>query len=122
MPPAKRGNAEASRILFVRNLPFKATGEDLYKIFGRYGLIRQVRIGNTKTTKGSAFVVYYDVTDAKSAMDALTGFHVDQRYLVVLYFHPSRKKIATDLEKKRQEVEDLRAEYERMEQQRKNLS
>lgn len=38
-------------------------GEDLYDLFGRYGAIRQVRLGNENKTKGTAFVVYEDVMD-----------------------------------------------------------
>ena len=92
----------------------------MYKIFGRYGLIRQVRMGNTKATKGTAFVVYHDVAEAKAAMDALVGFNVEQRYLVVLYFHPSKKKAADDLEKKRQEVEELRQQFRLVEESRRS--
>jgi pre-mRNA branch site protein p14 len=33
---------EVNRILFVRNLPYKISTEDLYEIFGKYGGIRQV--------------------------------------------------------------------------------
>jgi pre-mRNA branch site protein p14 len=118
MPPPGKRQAEGSRILFVRNLPYKATGEDLYRIFGRYGKIRQVRIGTTKETKGTAFVVYFDTTEAKAAMEALSGFNVESRYLTLLYFHPSRKKAAVDLEKKRQEVEDLRQQFQAAQQNR----
>ena len=115
-PPGKRGNSEASRILFIRNLPFKATGADLYKIFARYGKIRQVRIGNGKTTKGTAFVVYNEISEARTAMDALAGFNVDGRYLVVYFFHPSRKRAAPELDKQRQEVEELRNRYRLVEE------
>ena len=73
-------------------------------------------MGNSKNTKGTAFVVYNDVAAAKSAMEALTGFSVEQRYLVVLYFHPSKKRAATDLVQKREEVEQLREQL-RMAQQ-----
>ena len=34
---------EVNRIIFVRNLPFKITAEELYDIFGKYGSIRQIR-------------------------------------------------------------------------------
>lgn len=34
---------QVNRILFVRNLPFKITAEELYDIFGKYGAIRQIR-------------------------------------------------------------------------------
>ena len=36
--------AEVNRILFVKNMPFKITGEELYTIFGKYGAIRQIRV------------------------------------------------------------------------------
>lgn len=35
---------EVNRILYVRNLPFNMSPEDLYKIFGDYGAIRQIRM------------------------------------------------------------------------------
>jgi RNA recognition motif. (a.k.a. RRM, RBD, or RNP domain) len=53
----------ANRILFVKNLNYQITGEDLYDLFGRYGSIRQIRIGNEPKTKGTAFVVFDDVMD-----------------------------------------------------------
>ena len=35
--------------------------------------------GNTKETRGTAFVVYEDIYDAKNACDNLSGFHVLDR-------------------------------------------
>ena len=55
----------ANRILFVKNLNYQITGEDLYDLFGRYGSIRQIRIGNESKTKGTAFVVFDDVMDVR---------------------------------------------------------
>lgn len=37
----------------------------MYDLFGRYGSIRQIRIGNEAKTKGTAFVVYDDVMDVR---------------------------------------------------------
>lgn len=31
------------RVLYVRNLPFNISAEELYEIFGKYGAIRQIR-------------------------------------------------------------------------------
>jgi hypothetical protein len=56
----------ANRILFVKNLNYQITGEDLYDLFGRYGSIRQIRIGSEPKTKGTAFVVFDDVMDVRS--------------------------------------------------------
>ena len=47
---------------------------------------RQIRVGNTPETRGTAFVVYEDIFDAKNACDHLSGFNVCNRYLVVLYY------------------------------------
>ena len=72
---------EVNRILFVRNLPYKITPDELYDIFGRYGPIRQIRKGVSGKTKGTAFVVYEDIYDAKNAVDHLSGFNVGGKYL-----------------------------------------
>ncbi len=56
----------ANRILFVKNLNYQITGEDLYDLFGRYGSIRQIRIGNDQKSRGTAFVVFDDVMDVSS--------------------------------------------------------
>lgn len=81
---------EVNRILFVRNLPFKIKNDELYDIFGKYGPIRQIRLGNTPSTRGSAFVVYDDVYDAKNALEQLSGFNVAGRYLICMYYKQSK--------------------------------
>jgi RNA recognition motif-containing protein len=43
---------------------------------------RQIRQGISNNTKGTAFVVYEDVMDAKQACDKLNGFNFQNRYLV----------------------------------------
>lgn len=70
---------DANRIIFVRGLPFKITPDELYDIFGKYGSVRQIRRGVAPNTRGSAFVVYDDVYDAKNAVDHLNGFNVAGR-------------------------------------------
>merc|ERR1712083_756374 len=81
---------EVNRVLYVRNLPYKITAEEMYDIFGKYGAIRQIRVGNTPETRGTAFVIYEDIFDAKNACDHLSGFNVCNRYLVVLYYNASK--------------------------------
>ena len=94
MSGIKRGKlpAEANRILYVKNLPFKIKNDELYDIFGKYGAIRQIRLGNAPGTRGSAYVVYDDVYDAKAAFDHLSGFSVAGRYLVCGYFRPVKSE------------------------------
>merc|ERR1719491_1060118 len=55
---------EVNRILYVRNLPYKISADELYDIFGKYGSIRQIRRGNGPETRGTCFVVYDDIYDA----------------------------------------------------------
>lgn len=118
-----------------RNLPFKISAEELYDIFGKYGPIRQIRLcvpapaaggaqgfvtfatpprarrGNTTATRGTAFVVYEDIYDAKNAVDHLSGFNVCGRYLVVLYYQPAKMQARVDTEKKKKELEELKKKY-----------
>ena len=62
---------EVNRILYVKNLPYKIKDEEMYDLFGRYGAIRQMRRGTTQETKGTAFVIYEDIYEAKAALEAL---------------------------------------------------
>ena len=43
--------------------------------------------GSTKETRGTAYVVYEDIYDAKTAVEHLSGFNVANRYLIVLYYN-----------------------------------
>lgn len=73
---------QSSRILFVKNLNYATTGAELYELFGRYGAIRQARLGDGPKTKGTAYVAFEEMADAKRALDHLNGFHLNQRYIV----------------------------------------
>ena len=77
---------EVNRALYVRNLPFQITRDEMYDIFGKFGAIRQIRLGNAPDTRGTAFVVYEDIFSAKDAVENLSGFNVCGRYLIVLYY------------------------------------
>jgi len=155
--PQARLPPEVNRALYVRNLPYKITAEEMYDIFGKYGSIRQIRKsvwswlwpgvclhacawclshcllragahhpcgcycvrlfsphihrGVTSTTKGTAFVVYDDIYDAKNAVDHLSGFNVCGRYLIVLYYQPKRAAAKREVEKERAELEALKKKY-----------
>lgn len=102
---------EVNRILYVRNLPFKITAEEMYDIFGKYGAIRQIRLGDKTDTKGTAFVVYEDIYDAKTAVDHLSGFNVCGRYLIVLYYQIKQAQKAQDNAAKRKELDLARKQH-----------
>ena len=100
-----------NRVLYVRNLPYKISAEEMYDIFGKYGAIRQIRIGTNAETKGTAFVVYEDIFDAKNACDHLSGFNVCNRYLVVLYYQATKAQKKIDVEKEEKLIEKAKQKY-----------
>ncbi|KAK9697501.1 hypothetical protein RND81_08G041600 [Saponaria officinalis] len=91
---------EVNRVLYVRNLPFNITSEEMYDIFGKYGAIRQIRVGTNKDTRGTAFVVYEDIYDAKTAVDHLSGFN------------PTKMNKKFDHKKKEEEITKLKSNHE----------
>ena len=61
--------------------------------------------GTAAETRGTAFVVYEDIFDAKNACDHLSGFNVCNRYLVVLYYQPNKMFKKLDKVKKKEELD-----------------
>jgi pre-mRNA branch site protein p14 len=102
---------EVNRCLYVRNLPFKITSDEMYDIFGKYGALRQIRLGNASDTRGTAFVVYEDIYDAKNAVDHLSGFNVAGRYLIVLYYQATRMQQKMDADKEAKELAALKKKF-----------
>ncbi|KAI7873657.1 RNA-binding domain-containing protein [Lichtheimia hyalospora FSU 10163] len=102
---------EVNRALLVRNLPFKITAEEMYEVFGKYGPIRQIRVGNASDTRGTAFVVYEDIYDAKNACEHLQGFNILGRYLIVLYYQQNKVTKKMNLQKKEEELRELKTRY-----------
>lgn len=80
-----------SSILYNTTVWYK----DLHRVFCYFYILVFMFIyrGNTTETKGTAFVVYEDIFDAKNACDHLSGFNVCNRYLVVLYFQPNKVSV-----------------------------
>ncbi|KAI5576645.1 hypothetical protein Peur_036482 [Populus x canadensis] len=111
----RKGNTrlppEVNRVLYVRNLPFNISSEEMYDIFGKYGAIRQIRIGTNKDTRGTAYVVYEDIYDAKTAVDHLSGFNVANRYLIVLYYQQAKMSKKFDQKKKEEEIVKMQEKY-----------
>lgn len=107
---------EVNRILYVKNLSYNLSTPDVFDLFGKFGPIRQIRMGTESKTKGTAFVVYEDVMDAKQACERLNGFNFQNRYLVVLYHQLEKMNRrgaggegdAGELEKRREELERVK--------------
>jgi len=78
--------------LFVRNLPFTTTEEDLINTFKKQGPIAEVHIAidrETKRSKGMAYVLYMVPEHAVKAMDVLDNSIFQGRLIHVL---PARTK------------------------------
>lgn len=107
-----KAGGTANRILYIKNLSFKVTTEEIFDLFGRYGPIRQIRLGNTGQTRGTAFVVYEDIQDARTACEKLSGFNFMDRYLVTLY-HQADKAAAksSDLEARQAALDAIKAKH-----------
>merc|ERR1719215_1244944 len=71
-----------------------------------------MRLGDRKDTRGTAYVVYEDIYDAKSAVDHLSGFNVGGRYLVVLYYQPEKLKKKAEADRKQKEIEEFRRQIQ----------
>ena len=52
-----------------------------------------------------------DIYDAKNAVDHLSGFNVCGRYLIVLYYQPTKMQQKVDTDKQRKELEELKAKF-----------
>jgi pre-mRNA branch site protein p14 len=67
--------------------------------------------GTNNDTRGTAFVVYEDIYDAKTACEHLSGFNVLGRYLIVLYYQPNKVTKKVSLAKKQEELNELKQKY-----------
>lgn len=116
--------SNSQTILFVKNLSFKVTSEEMYDLFGRFGPIRQIRLyvpnlrdreltnrGNKNATRGTAYVVYESPQDAKIAVDKLNGFSFGGRFLVVLFHQLDKVVKPEDLVTRQEELERLKKQH-----------
>jgi pre-mRNA branch site protein p14 len=65
--------------------------------------------GTNKDTRGTAYVVYDDIFDAKKACEHLSGYNLLGRYLIVLYYQPDKVAKKRELERQQKEIEEIKA-------------
>lgn len=77
--------------LFVRNLPFTTTEEELFEVFSQFGAVPSVHIpvDDSKRNKGYAFVTFQQRRDANLAMKAMDGEDFQGRLIHILPARPS---------------------------------
>ena len=81
--------------LFVGNLSFKVTEDDLLDIFSPYGDVMQVRIINDRETgrpRGFGFVTMANEDEAHKAIEALNKHEIEGRALTVNIARPREER------------------------------
>src|SRR5215207_9964444 len=83
---AREGLAAMGRRLYVGNLPYKCTDEELTELFSRAGAVDNVRVMRDQATgraRGFAFVEMVSDDDAQKAISEFHQFPMEGRALVV---------------------------------------
>jgi len=77
-------NLKTATTVYVGNLSFYTTEEQIYELFSRCGAVKRVIMGLNKKTKtpcGFCFVEYYRHQDAEDAQKYLSGSKLDERVI-----------------------------------------
>ena len=122
--PRQRNVQESSMNIFVGNLAFEASPEDLKKAFEQFGEVSMLRIMmNDKGTKsrGFAFLEMPDEAQARKAIAALNGKELIGRQIVVAVARPKPGE-AQEKPKVKRHRGNFRAEGNRRERKREQYS
>jgi cleavage stimulation factor subunit 2 len=93
--PRNNNNSSNSRSVFVGNIPYEATEEQMSEIFAQVGPVvgfKLVMDRETGKPKGYGFVEYRDSQTALSAMRNLNGFEINGRALRVYFAEMENKE------------------------------
>lgn len=77
--------------LYVGNLPYSTTEDNLRDLFDGYGAVEQVQVATDRETgrsRGFAFVDMATDSDAQSAIEGLSGYRMDGRPITVEVARP----------------------------------
>src|SRR5215207_6135451 len=72
--------------LYVGNMSFKTSEDDLRNAFGQFGSVTDVYIANDRETgrpRGFAFVTFATAEESKVAIEKMNGVDLDGRQLTV---------------------------------------
>lgn len=83
--------------LYVRNLSYEATDDDLMELFGKFGTVTRAQVvvdRDRGQSRGFGFVSFLEDRDAETAMKMLTGTHHMGRKI---HIEPSREPSAESI-------------------------
>ena len=84
-----------SKKLFVGNIDWNSSEDDLQSMFSPYGEIEEVVIIKDKYTnrsKGFGFITFSDESDADKAVAELNGYKLNNREIVVNEARPPKQR------------------------------
>jgi RNA recognition motif-containing protein len=103
--------------LYIGNLPFNSTSEDLKPIFEKYGPVKDVHIPRdyySGRSKGFAYVSFESAADAQSTLTDMQSFELDGRTCSVELARGERKSKQFYLDSSRRRDDyDRRDRYDR---------
>ncbi|KAI3721581.1 hypothetical protein L2E82_32597 [Cichorium intybus] len=73
---------QTSTTVYIGNMSFYTTEEQLYELFSRAGEIKKIVMGldkNTKTPCGFCFIMYYSREDTEDSVKYISGTILDDR-------------------------------------------
>ncbi|EOD46667.1 putative qde-2-interacting protein [Neofusicoccum parvum UCRNP2] len=95
VPPAGHVSPNATDCVFVGNLPYRATPEDVVAFFAKYGTITDVHLPinqATGATKGVGYVSYRTAAEAQNALEKCKNIEFWSRPIRVSMAPPREKK------------------------------
>lgn len=93
-----------SKKIYVGNISFKATQEDLKELFSKHGTVESVNVitdHQTGRSKGFGFIEMASEEDAKKAIASLNGTQFLERTLSVAEAKPQEPREQRGFERKR---------------------
>ena len=80
--------------LYVKDLPQSTTKQDLEKLFGQYGELKDVRLVTYRNghSKGIAYVEYTSEASASKAIVQTDGMKIQDRLISVAISNPPARK------------------------------
>jgi RNA recognition motif-containing protein len=81
--------------IYVGNLSWSATQDDLYELFSQYGKVTRAQVISDRDTgrsRGFGFVEMEDDAEAQKALEALNGFNHQNRPLMVNEARPREER------------------------------